>query len=282
MNYFKTFTLMALLTMLFVFVGNLIGGNSGMLLAFGLAIVMNFFSYWFSDKIVLAMYGAKEADKAEYKQLYALVGNLASRASIPMPKVYVLQAPMANAFATGRNPEHSALAVTAMVLELLDAKELEAVLAHEISHIKNRDILIGTIAATFAGAITMAGSMVRWAAIFGGIGKNEDRGGGAIGFLVLAILAPFAALLIQLAISRSREYEADNGSAEITGRPQYLISALEKLTSAVSKKTQQSATPATAHMFIVNPFKGGGLTSLFSTHPSLEQRKENLKKKYTF
>ncbi len=276
MNYFKTFTLMAVLTAVFVFVGNYFGGTHGMIYAFGFAVVMNFFSYWFSDKIVLAMYGAKEIKREDSKELYVMVSNLATKASLPMPKVYLIDSETPNAFATGRNPQHAAVAVTAGILEILTPKQLESVLAHEMTHIKNRDILIGTLAATFAGAITM---LARFAMFFGGGSRDNDRGGG-LGMILMLILAPIAAILIQLAISRSREYGADTGSAELTGRPQELIGALEALTASVKqRKAGPEVQPATAHMFIVNPFSGDFMASLFSTHPTLAQRKANLEKR---
>ena len=244
-----------------------------MIYAFGFAVLLNFFSYWFSDKIVLSMYGAKEIKREDNKLLYAAVSNLAVKAGLPMPKVYIINDSMANAFATGRNPEHAAVAVTSGILEILDAAQLEAVLGHEMTHIKNRDILICTLAATFAGAITMTARMAFW---FGG-SRNDNRGGG--GGIIMLIVAPIAAFLIQMAVSRSREYAADNGSAELTGRPQALISALETLTASVKKRPAgDEVQPATAHMFIVNPFSGDFFASIFSTHPTLKQRKENLEK----
>jgi len=274
MNYLKTFTLMGLLTVLFVLIGNYLGGQTGMIYAFGFALVLNFFSYWFSDKIVLMMYGAKPVTKAQAPELYNMVNNLAVRAGLPMPKLYIIEDNMANAFATGRDHNHSAVAVTRGILNILDNKELEAVIAHELTHIKNYDILLGTIAATIAGAITMLARMAFW---FGG--GNDDNRGNAIAGLLLLVLAPLAALLIQMAISRSREYAADNGSADITGRPHSLISALEKLHSMAKRTSAANINPATSHMLIVNPLRGDFLASLFSTHPTLEQRKRNLMKR---
>jgi heat shock protein HtpX len=275
MNYFKTFTLMAFLTAVFVLIGSYFGGSNGMFMAFGFAVLMNFFSYWFSDKIVLAMYGAKEVKREDAKDLYVMVSNLSTKAGIPMPKVYIIQDRMANAFATGRDPQHAAVAVTAGILEILTPKQLEAVLAHELTHVKNRDILISTIAATFAGAITM---IARFAMFFGG-GSRDDNRGGAIGMILMMILAPIAAMLIQLAISRSREYGADTGAAELTGRPAELIGALEALHASVKvRPAGPEAQQATAHMFIVNPFSGDFLSSIFSTHPTLAQRIKNLNK----
>lgn len=274
MNYFKTFMLMTILTLLFVFIGNYLGGQIGMMYAFTFALLLNFFSYWFSDKIVLAMYGAKPVTQQQTPKLYNMVHNLAIKANLPMPKLYIIENNMANAFATGRDHNHSAVAVTRGILNILDDKELEAVLAHELSHIKNYDILLGTIAATIAGAITMLARFAFW---FGG--GSDDNRGNAIAGLLLLILAPLAAILIQFAISRSREYAADNGSADITGRPHSLISALEKLHGAAKKTNIESINPATSHMLIVNPFKKDFLASLFSTHPTLEQRKRNLMKR---
>jgi heat shock protein HtpX len=275
MNYFKTFVLMVVLTGIFMLIGNYFGGMRGMEMAFGIAVLMNFFSYWFSDKIVLAMYGAKEIKREDNPELYVIVSNLATKAQLPMPKVYIVNEAMANAFATGRDPQHAAVAVTSGILDILTPRQLEAVLAHELTHVKNRDILISTIAATLAAAIMMT---ARFAMFFGGGSRDNDRGG-AVGMILLMILAPIAALLVQMAISRSREYAADNGSAEITGRPQELISALEALTAGVKRNPAGAEVqPSTAHMFIVNPFSGDFLASLFSTHPTLAQRKANLEK----
>ncbi len=267
---------MAIMTAVFVLVGNYFGGQNGMMMAFGFAVLMNFFSYWFSDKIVLAMYGAKEVNRADAKELYLTVQNLATRAGLPMPKVYIMNTPMANAFATGRDPKHAAVAVTTGILSMLNQSELEAVLAHELTHVKNRDILIGTIAATFAGAITM---ISRMAFFFGG-SRDNDGDSNPIAMIAMLILAPIAAILIQMAISRSREYAADTGAAELTGKPQALISALTNLTEGAKKRplVADATATSTAHMFIVNPFKGDFLASLFSTHPTLNQRKANLEK----
>jgi len=273
MNYFKTFALMAVLTALFVWLGNYLGGTNGMIYAFGFAVLLNFFSYWFSDKIVLGMYGAKEIKREDNKLLYVTVSNLAVKAGLPMPRVYIINETMANAFATGRDPQHAAVAVNSGNLQILQEKQLEAVPGQEPTHFKNPDILISTIAATFAGAITMLARMAFW---FGGSRNDNNRGGGGI---VMFIVAPIAAFLIQMAVSRSREYAADNGSAELTGRPQALISALETLTASVKKRPAgQEVQPATAHMFIVNPFSGDFFASIFSTHPTFKQRKENLER----
>ncbi len=272
MNTMKTFLLMALLTVLLVLAGRAIGGQSGMMFAFVIALGMNFFSYWFSDKIVLRMYGAQEVDERQAPELYNMVRRLASQAQLPMPKVYIIPSDQPNAFATGRNPEHSAVAVTEGIMRSLSREELEGVIGHELAHIKHRDILIGTVAATIAGAITMLANMAQWALIFGGRSSDDEEGaGGLIGGLLMIILAPIAAMLIQMAISRSREYLADEGGARIAGNPRYLANALRKLHAGV-QRIPMHATPATAHMFIVSPLSGRGLASLFSTHPPMEER----------
>jgi len=276
MNTFKTTMLLALLTVLLVFAGGAIGGQSGMLIALLMAGVMNFVSYWFSDRIVLAMYGAKEVTEAESPEFYGIVRQLAERAGLPMPRVYVIPSDTPNAFATGRNPKHAAVAATSGIMRILSREELMGVMAHELAHVKHRDILISTIAATVAGAITYLAHMAQWAAIFGGGRDRDDEGGGMLGMLVMAIVAPLAALLIQMAISRSREYVADTGGAEISGNPLYLAGALKKLEIANQRLPMEQATPATAHMFIVNPLTGGGLKSLFSTHPPIEERVRRL------
>ncbi|MCK4533353.1 zinc metalloprotease HtpX, partial [bacterium] len=234
MNGLKTFLLMIGLMFLFVFVGGAIGGNQGMIIAFVFACCMNFFAYWFSDKVVLSMYKAKEVNEQEFPRLYAIVRNLADRANLPMPRVYIIPAQVPNAFATGRNPENAAVAVTQSLLEVLNEEELGGVLAHELSHIKNRDILISTIAATLAGAITMLAYLARFSALFGGRSRSRN-GGGIIGLLAMAILAPIAAMLIQMAISRSREYLADSGGGEISGNPLALADALKKLEYAAQR-----------------------------------------------
>lgn len=274
MNRFKTTLLMSLLTVLLVSMGGAVGGKGGMMMAFIMAAVMNFGSYWFSDKIVLRMYGAQEIGVGDNPMFYGMVQRLASRAGLPMPKVYIIPDQSPNAFATGRNPSHAAVAATEGILRILTPEELEGVMAHELGHVKNRDILISTIAATFAGAISMIGNMLQWGAMFGG-GRSDDEeggGGGLIGSLAMAIIAPFAAMLIQMAVSRSREYLADSTGAEICGHPRSLANALRKLHNASAAIPLHSATPATAHMFIVNPLTGGGLMSLFSTHPPMEER----------
>lgn len=277
-NSLKTWLLFGALTMLFVLLGNLIGGRQGMVVAFLFAMGMNFFSYWFSDKIVLAMYGAKEIGPEEHPELYNMVRTLAQGAGLPMPRVYIIPQDSPNAFATGRNPEHAAVAVTEGLLQLMNREELMGVLAHELAHIKNRDILVGTIAATMAGAVMMLADMFRWAAIFGGGRSEEEEGGnplGLIGGIALAIIAPIAAMLIQMAISRSREYLADATGARIANSPLGLANALKKL-GAYTERLPMEAKPATAHMFIVNPLSGGGVLSLFSTHPPLEARIQRL------
>jgi heat shock protein HtpX len=273
MNRFKTFLLMLVLTVLFVLVGSAIGGKSGAIYAFVFAALMNFVTYWFSDKIVLRMYGAKEVSQGEAPELYQIVAELTSKASMPMPKVYVMENDTPNAFATGRNPEHAAVAVTTGILGILSKEELAGVIGHELSHIRHRDILISTIAATLAGAISMLATMARFGAIFGG-GRSEDEeggGGGNILFtLIFSMIAAFAAMLIQMAISRSREYLADEGGAHLSN-PLNLAKALSKLDMA-AKRIPMEANPSTAHMFIVNPLRGGGVLSLFSTHPPIEER----------
>jgi heat shock protein HtpX len=273
-NLFKTGILLAALTCLVVLIGGAIGGQQGMLIAFILAAVMNFGSYWFSDRIVLGMYGARPIEESQAPDLYAMVRRLTTRASIPMPRVYIIPGDTPNAFATGRNPEHAAVAVTEGIMRMLDDEELEGVLAHELSHVKNRDTLTMTIAATLAGAITYLAHMAQWAAMFGG-GRRDDQdegsSGGVFGAIAMAILAPIAAMLIQMAISRAREFQADASGAELAGRPWGLAKALEKLEMA-SRMDPMPASPATAHLFIVNPLRGDGLMSLFSTHPSTQER----------
>jgi len=276
MNTMKTFLLMGLLTVLLVVIGNLIGGQGGMMIAFLFAIVMNFGSYWFSDKIVLRMYKAQEVTQADNPQLYGLVAELAQRAGLPMPKVYLIPDAQPNAFATGRNPDHAAVAMTEGIVRTLSTDELRGVLGHELSHIKHRDILIGTVAATMAGAISMLANMAQWAMIFGG-GRGSDReeGGSPLGGLVVMIVAPIAAMLIQMAISRSREFLADEGGAQVAGNPLSLANALRKISARV-EQIPMDASPSTAHMFIVNPLSGGGLMKLFSTHPPMEERIQRL------
>jgi len=272
MNTTKTIVLMVGLTVLLVFLGGAFGGRQGMIMAFMFATAMNMFSYWFSDKIVLRMYGAKEVSEAEAPMLYSVTRDLAMKMSMPMPKVYIIPSDAPNAFATGRNPRHAAVAATEGILRLLTREELTGVMAHEMGHVRNRDILIGTIAATIAGAISMLANIAQWAMIFGGGRRDDDEGrGGMIGAIAMIILAPIAAALIQMAISRSREYEADATGARICGNPLWLANALRKL-DAGSQRVPLNANPATAHMFIVNPLRGGGMLSLFSTHPPMEER----------
>lgn len=270
-NMFKTALLLAVLTALLVLIGGALGGQQGMLVAFVLALAMNLFSYWFSDKLVLAMYRAQPIEESRAPALYRIVRTLATRGGIPMPRVYLIPTQTPNAFATGRNPQHAAVAVTEGIMRILDEEELEGVLAHELSHVKNRDVLIATIAATLAGAITYLAHMAQWAAIFGGRRDDEEEGGGAFGAILMAILAPIAALLIQLAVSRAREFQADATGARLAGKPWGLAKALEKLEIA-SKALPMEASPATAHLFIVNPLSGQSLLGLFSTHPPVEER----------
>jgi len=270
-NKIKTFLLLGGLTIFLVLMGRLIGGRSGMYFAFLLALGMNFFSYWFSDKIVLRMYGAQEVSPAEAPELHRMVDDLSREAGIPKPKVYIIPDDSPNAFATGRNPEHAAVAATTGIMRILTHEELKGVLAHEIGHVRNRDILISTIAATMAGAIMILADMARFAAIFGGR-DDEEGGGGILGAIVMSIIAPIAAMLVQMAISRSREYLADETGAHLAHNPLSLASALGKLAQGVEQRPMDAATPATAHMFIVNPLTGGSLLNLFSTHPPIEER----------
>jgi heat shock protein HtpX len=281
MNGFRTTILLALLTALVVWIGHMVGGPNGAVMALIMAGAMNFISYWFSDKIVLKMYGGQEVSANEDPELHGLVRDLATRAGLPMPKVYVIPEETPNAFATGRNPEHAAVAVTQGIRRILNKRELAGVLGHELSHVKHRDILVSTIAATLAGAISYLAYMAQWGMMFAGNRSRDDEGGGSniFGLLFMMIVAPMAAMLIQMAVSRSREYMADEGGAKITGDPLALASALRKLHMGaqnipmhVSNATQTS----TAHMFIVNPLTGGGLASLFSTHPAMEERVKRL------
>ncbi len=273
MNQIKTFLLMAVLTVIFVMLGKLFGGKSGMIIAFLIALGMNMFSYWFSDKIVLKMYGAKEVSENEAPTLHKMVSLLSERANIPKPKVYIIDTQMPNAFATGRNPSHSAVAVTTGIMNLLSEDELFGVLAHEISHIKHRDILVSTIAATMAGAIAMIADWMKWGAIFGVGSDDEDSGANFIFVLIFSIIASIAAFLIQMAISRAREYMADESGAKLCGNPLYLANALKKLAYGVQVNPPEKINPATAHMFIVNPLSGGeAILNLFSTHPPIEER----------
>ena len=269
-NTFKTGLLLGLLSALLLLIGQLLGGQNGLVVAFVFAVAMNFGSYWFSDKIVLRMY--KAAEVGPEHPLHQLTARLAQQAGLPMPKVFVIPDPSPNAFATGRNPDHAAVAATEGILRLLDQREIEGVIAHELAHIKHRDILISSIAATVAATIMMVASMARFAAIFGGFGGRDDRGGGnPIAMLAMAILAPLAATLIQMAISRAREFAADRRAAQIVGSPYGLADALRKI-EATARRVPLDANPATAHMFIMKPFAGRGVAALFSTHPPTEQR----------
>lgn len=275
-NTFKTAFLLTLLTLLLMFIGRAFGGQNGMILALGLAVVMNFVSYFYSDKIALAMYRAQPVTREELPRAYEIVQRLTQKIGIPMPKIYVIPTDSPNAFATGRNPRHASVAVTQGILNLLNDEEMEGVLAHELGHVNNRDILISSVAATIAGAVTMLASMGRWAMIFGGMGGDrEERGGGGLAALFMLILAPIAATLIQLAVSRSREYQADASGAHYTGNPYALASALSKL-DTYSRRLPMQATPSTAHLFIIQPLLGMNFGNLFSTHPPIAKRIERL------
>lgn len=277
MNTLRTTMLLGLLTGLLVVAGGAIGGQSGMMIALFMAALMNLGSYWFSDKIVLSMYSARQVTENESPQFYGMIRHLAGNAGLPMPKVYIIPSDTPNAFATGRNPEHAAVAATEGILRILSREELMGVMAHELAHVKNRDILIQSIAATVGGAITYLAQMAQWAAMFGGGRSDDEEGGNSVfGTILMAILAPIAAMLIQMAISRAREYGADQGGAAIAGNPLHLANALRKLEMANHQLPMQEATPATAHMFIVNPLTGGGIMSLFSTHPPIEERVRRL------
>lgn len=273
MNTLKSTLLLVGLMLVLVLVGERVGGERGMILAFLLSVAMNFTAYFFSDKIALAMYRAQPVTREQLPRAYEVVERLAAKEGLPMPKIYVLPTESPNAFATGRNPQHASVAVTHGILELLTDEELEGVLAHELGHVKNRDILTSSIAATLAGAITMIARMGYWASLFGGFGGREsrDREGGGLGALLMIIVAPIAATLIQLAVSRSREYEADSTGAHTTGNPYALASALQKLEN-YSKRLPLQASPSTAHLFIVAPLLGGGFGNLFSTHPPTRER----------
>ena len=272
-NQIRTTILLAVMTVLILWVGQLLGGRQGMIIALIFAAGMNFFSYWYSDKLVLKMYRAAEVTSNQAPEVYEIVQRLTRQAGLPMPKLYVIPQQAPNAFATGRNPEHAAVAVTEGLLKIMDREEVTGVLAHELAHVKNRDILIGSIAATMAGAIMMLATMARWSAIFGGGGNRDEEGGGAgvISLIAMSIIGPMAAMIIQMAISRSREYLADATGAGFAGHPEGLARALEKL-GAYSRRLPMNANPSTAHMFIVNPLSGRSMMSLFSTHPPLEDR----------
>lgn len=271
MNTLKTFFLMAIMTFILMFIGNLIAGQNGTIVALIIAGAMNFISYWWSDKIVLSMYGAQPVDSNSH--LYHIVENLAKRANLSMPKVYIINEQQPNAFATGRNPQHAAVAVTRGLMDIVDDNELSGVLGHELGHVQHRDILISTVAATMAGAISFLANMAKWSAIFGGNRRDDDNGGGnPIALLGVAIFAPLAALLVQMAISRTREYKADRFGATVSGNPEYLANALRKLDMYSRRIPMSNAVPATENMFIVSPLTGSKMANLFSTHPSTEDR----------
>ena len=275
-NSIKTALLLGALTGLIMIIGRYLGGQQGMIIAFFFAVIMNFGSYWFSDKIVLRIYRAKPVSESEAPDLHRIVRKLARQAGLPVPRICVMPSESPNAFATGRNPQNAVVAVTQGLLRLLDENEIKGVLAHELAHVKHRDILIGSIAATLAGAIMIIASMARWSAMFGGFGgRDDDDGGGMVGLIAMSILAPIAAMLIQMAISRSREYAADAAGASFAGNPYGLASALKKISSA-SRQIPMKANPSTAHMFIMNPLSGKSLMNLFSTHPAVEKRIEKL------
>lgn len=276
MNSLKMVFLMTLMMVLFLIVGYALGGSDGMLIAFIISLAMNFFSYWFSDKIVLAMYQAREVTESEAPKLYRIVRKLTENNHMPMPRVYVMENPAPNAFATGRNPQNAAVAVTTGILQILSEDELEGVIGHELAHIQHRDILIGTVVATLVGTITFVARMAGWAAMFGGSSDRDRDGGNPIGSLVLLIVAPIAATLIQLAISRSREFYADEGGSQISGKPLSLASALRKLEKSAQMIPMAHSGPSTAHLFIVNPLRGSSIMKLFSTHPPIEERIERL------
>ena len=276
-NMFKTVVLLGALTGLLVVFGDYFGGTQGMVIAFLFALIMNFGSYWYSDKIVLRMYRAREVTEAEAPELVRMVRSLSQRAQLPMPRVYIVPVATPNAFATGRDPQHAAVAVTEGILRIMDYDQLEGVVAHELGHVKNRDTLISAVAATLAGVVMMLAYMARWAAIFGGMGgRDDDRGGGILGLLAMSILGPLAAAVIQMAISRTREFQADASAARLTKKPNALASALERLQSA-AERTPLNAYPATSHLFIVNPLSGRNLLRLFSTHPPVEERVKRLR-----
>ncbi|MFB6344581.1 MAG: zinc metalloprotease HtpX [bacterium] len=276
MNNFKTLMLLTGLTLFFIVCGQMLAGPGGMVVAFVLAVGMNFVMYWYGDKIVLKQYNAEEITEEKAPKLHKVVGRLAEKAGIPKPAVYLVPESTPNAFATGRNPKNASIGVTKGILELLNEDELEAVIAHELSHVYNRDTLINVVAASLAGAISMLATMARWGAIFGMGGRGRDNN--IIVLLVMSIVAPLAAMIIQMAISRSREYKADRSGAELCGKPMQLASALKKMEQAAERKPMQSGSQETAHLFIVNPFSGGNFQSLFSTHPSVEDRVSELEK----
>ncbi|HEX7126269.1 MAG TPA: zinc metalloprotease HtpX [Thermodesulfobacteriota bacterium] len=275
MNAIKTTILLATLTGILVAIGGMLGGQQGMVIALVFAGAMNFVSYWFSDKIVLKMYGAHEVDEREAPELYAMVRELAGRAGMPMPRLYIIPQEQPNAFATGRSPSHAAVAVTQGIMRLLSRDELRGVLAHELGHVRNRDILISSVAATIAGAISMIANILQWGAIFGGLGGRSDEegdGGNIVGLLATIIIAPIVAMIVQMAISRTREFSADATGARLSGAPLSLANALRKIDAYAHRIPMTAGNEGTAHMFIVHPFAGGGLARLFSTHPPTEER----------
>jgi heat shock protein HtpX len=281
-SFIKTTFLLGVMTGLLMLIGGLLGGRGGVAIAFVFAAVMNFASYWFSDKMVLAAYGAKQLDAQSAPELYSIVNELAHSAGIPMPRLYLIDTDTPNAFATGRNPNHAAVAVTRGIMRICDREELKGVIGHELSHVINRDILTSSIAATLAGAVMMLATFARWGAIFGGLGgRDEDEGGGIIGLIAVGILAPIAATMIQLAISRTREFQADASGARLTHNPLLLAGALRKLETANERMPLAGATPATAHLFIVNPLSAQGFARLFSTHPPIEERIQRLERMAT-
>lgn len=278
MNRIKTVLLLGLLTGVLIAIGGAIGGRMGMIIALVLATAMNFFSYWYSDKIVLRAYRAQPLEEHQAPRLFAIVRDLCGRAGLPMPRIAVIPDPTPNAFATGRNPENAVVAVTQGIVDLLSERELRGVLAHELGHVKDRDILVSSVAATIAGAVMVLASMARWSMIFGGGSSDDDEGGaGIFGLLLMSILAPLAAMLIQMAISRSREYLADREGAEFSGDPGALADALAKLQSANQRQPMHSAKPQSAHLFIVNPLSGKSMANLFSTHPPIDHRIDRLR-----
>ncbi len=277
MNTVKTVFLMTLMMMLFLMVGGLLGGKDGLIIAFLFSLGMNFFSYWFSDKIILSIYGAREVSPQEAPKLYSMVQKLSQKAGLPMPKVYVMDNPNPNAFATGRNPNNSAVAVTTGILRILNDEELEGVIAHELAHIRHRDILLATIVATFVGTITFISRIAGWTMMFAGGNRDRENSGNVLVSLILMIVAPIAAVLLQLAISRAREFMADEGGARISNKPLALASALSKLEQAAKVVPMTNAGPATAHLFIVSPLRGSSLMKLFMTHPPIEERINRLK-----
>jgi heat shock protein HtpX len=270
-NFIKTLLLLTGLTVLFVLLGDMIGGQAGMTYAFFFALIMNLAAYWFSDKIVLAMYRAQPVEEKDAPEIYAIVRELAAEARAPMPRIFVIPSAAPNAFATGRNPQHAVIAVTQGIVELLNREELKGVLGHEMAHVCHYDILIASVAATLAGAISMLANMLRWS-FYTGAGERDDRDSNPLVLLVMSIVIPIAAMLIQLAVSRAREFEADAGGAQFSGNPLYLASALRKIESGLKKIPLRNAEPATAHLFIMSPLSGSALTKLFSTHPPVEER----------